>query len=459
MTILKKLKNNSIEIFISYHPTILKFKREAKELHKTLKSQNVSLMQCQEIIVKRNGFNNWHHLQKELKKFYEESLDTYYLKVSNDLEINDSYILGYDKIFNHYKYQSLELSLTNRLFMGKGVVRNYDDFIAKQSIRMGCPVLFISNKDKDGITAFDDIISYSKRIGKIENVKKIGANDYNLLNNFNMFPASLLAEMFLTFVSEKYFNKEKKEKLISFALFFFQYAKNKQSKDSQFILSLEKMRDILTSKEYMNDEDIPKDISSSRNTWLEHREQEIENIFEETINSLINLKLFSFNNNAISLNLLNNRNDIYLVLENNLICKFMAILLKLNMGYQLGYSIDGQEYIDYRKKKPYCVFLRNVKLPKGFAVVPAQARAIKISINLAYDDIEDIKDVEFLNLIAGTNLRYLSHDCFNKMATVFNMGLKTVSYNKYITEIDSEDYVNMIYKDVRYIISNSDIKL
>lgn len=461
MTILKILKNTGIEIFLSYHPTILKFKREAKELHKELKSQKVSLMQCQEIIVKRNGFNNWHHLQQELKKFYQEDLNNSNLSISTNIEIGSSYILGYDKIFNHYKYQSLDLSLTHRLFLGKGVVRNYDEFIAKQSIKLGCPVLFVSNKDKDEINAFEDIISYATREGRGDNIKRIGINDYNLENNFNMFGASTLTELFFNLAEYEHLSEGKKDKFIAFASFFFMYLKDKQSKDKQFILSLEKMRDVLSTKDYLQDEDIPKHISLARKGWIENQDLETEEILYGEIKRLIDLNLFSFKTNTVSLNLVENKDSIYLVSADNVVCKLMAVLLKMSIGYILGTPISSVDYNYSGKKKrvPYSIFFRNVSLPKGFAVVPAQARSMRISMNIVYDNVENLQDIELQSLIANTNLKYLSHDYFNKIAHILNLGLKTVAYNKYVNEIDNQDYVHMIYKDMRYNISNKNIKL
>lgn len=463
MTILNILKNTGIEIFLSYHPTILKFKREAKELHKELKSQKISLMQCQEIIVKRNGFNNWHHLQQELKRFYQEDLNNSSLKVSNDIEIDNSYILGYDKIFNHYKYQSLDLSLTHRLFLGKDVVRNYDEFIAKQSIKIGCPVLFVSNKEKDEINAFEDITTYAIREGRGQSIKRIGVDDYNLENNFNIFGSSSLTEMFFNLAEYNHLSEGKKGRFIAFTSFFFMYAKDKQSKDKQFILSLEKMRDLLSAKDYLQDEDIPKHISLARKGWLENQDHEIEDILYEEIKKLIDLNLFSFKKNTLSLMLVDNKESIYLVSADNFVCKLIAVLLKISIGYKLGTVSSSQvEYINNptkKKKIPYSVFFRNVKFPRGFAIVPAQARSVGISVNIVYDDVEDLQDVEFQSLIGNTNLKYLSHDYFNKMAHILNLGLKTVTYNKYVNEIDNKDYVNMIYKDMRYNISNKNIKL
>lgn len=462
MTILKTLKNTGIEIFLSYHPTILKFKREAKELHKELKSQKLSLMQCQEIIVKRNGFNNWHHLQQELKKFYQEDLNNSSLSISTDIEIGNSYILGYDKIFNHYKYQSLDLSLTHRLFLGKGVVRNYDEFIAKQSIKMGCPVLFVSNKDKDEINAFEDIVAYAIREGRGTNIKRIGIDDYNLENNFNIFGASTLTELFFRLAEYNHLSEGKKGKFIVFASFFFMYLKDKQSKDKQFILSLEKMRDVLRTTDYLQDEDIPKHISLARKDWIENPDLEIRDILYGEIERLIDLNLFSFKTNTLSLNFVDNKESIYLVLADNFVCKLIAILLKISIGYTLGKPISSSVDYNYSGKKqrvPYSIFFRNVNLPKGFAVVPAQARSMRISMNIVYDDFEDLQDMEFQSLIANTNLKYLSHDYFNKIENILNLGLKTVAYNKYVNEIDNKDYVNMIYKDMKYNISNKNIKL
>lgn len=461
MTIKNIIKNTGLEIYLSYHPTILRFKREAKELHKQLKSQKVSLMQCQEIIVKRNGFNNWHHLHQELKKYYQEDLNKSNLIVSNDLEINQSYILGYDKIFNHYKYQSLDSSLTHRCFLGKGVAGNYDEFIAKQSIRLGCPVLFVSNKEKDeNLNVFEDIITYARKIGRFQDIKKIGVNEYNLENNFNLFNASSLLEMFFNIMNDNGLNDGQKGRGINLLSLFFMYVKYKQLQDNQFILSLEKMKEIFMLEEHLqsNDPNLPQHIANARDSWIEDRVPEIETIFSNELDRLINLNLFTFKSNSIPLNLLENKNYIYLVSEDNLTCKILAILLKANMGYKLGAHIEAEEYINTPKKKelPYCIFFRNISLPNGFAVVPAQARSLGISMNIVYSELEDILTPEFQSLIANTNLKYLSHEYMKKFAHMLDINTLTVSNNKYVNE-SFDDYVNVIYKNAKYNITNKSI--
>lgn len=454
MTILNTLKKTGIEIFISYHPIILKFKREAKELHKQLKNQKISLMQCQEIIVKRNGFNNWHHLIQELKKIYQEDLDNCPLEVSQDIQINNSYILGYDKIFNNYKYQSLDSSLTHKLFVGKDVVGNYDEFIAKQSIRMEQPVLFVSNKDKSG--SLDNLVGYANKIGRENDIKIISTEHYHLENNFNYFSSSSLMSLFYNLIEDDSMIG-KKGNLLSFLSFAFMYMQYKQQNDNQLILSLEKMLEILNSKTYLTDNNLPKHILDSRK--INQDSVEFENILRKKIEELIETKLFSFKDKTVPITLNKNKTDIYLISENQNICKIVLLLLKYGMVDEFQRVVVGGVHEQvYKKKKPiYSIFVRNVFLP-GFSAIPAQARSLRVSVNISFSEIKNLKDIEIQTLIANTNLKFLSHDCYNEVMESFDNNLKLDS-NKYLNEIDSKDYVFITHKGKRYNISNKNIKI
>lgn len=83
-----------MDVLVACHPTVLKFKRESKSLHKDLKSKQVTLMQCQEIIAKQHGFNNYHHFLQMIKKYYTEGLESIPFIVTPKLEKNENFLMG-----------------------------------------------------------------------------------------------------------------------------------------------------------------------------------------------------------------------------------------------------------------------------------------------------------------------------------------------------------------------------
>ena len=148
MSIYEEVKNIGIDLFVSYHPKVIQLKRESKALHKELKSKGLSLMQCQELTAKQNGFNNWYNFIHLIKRHYQQDLDNVPFVITKDkqatvyskekikdhtknskwlgYEENNPILLGYDINFGHYKWQNDNSMKTHQMILGESVYKKYE---------------------------------------------------------------------------------------------------------------------------------------------------------------------------------------------------------------------------------------------------------------------------------------------------------------------------------------------
>jgi intracellular multiplication protein IcmO len=452
MSILKDIKDVGLDVFISYHPIVVKLKRESKNLHKELKTQGFSLMQCQEIISKRYGFNNWHHFFQLIKKHYQIGLENIPFVITPKLEKNEHFLIGYDINFGHYKWQNENSMKTHQCIIGKEVFKDYDIFLAQQAIEKGNEVFFLNGLN-DQVTLYalrNHAIAYRRQ----ENLKIIDKNsELKLYNHFAMGSGGL-AEIIYNCcddeVEDGEFIKGRTISLLSSLIMALAYIRD----TSKTVLQLEQIKESLELNKFieLSKGDLPEHIVISMKGYLNSLPDfnvekpiykstldfhiKLAKKIEYTIDAIIDLNILSNDVNSIHISrLLDRDKSIYIFnAENKIHHKFLASLLRQSFAKKLGTPLEGISYTHHYKKSSssYNVFLREVNLPRGMSVVAAQSRSLGISLTYSYSSLSQMKEI-------------LGIECDSMLA---NTNTKIIGAN----ENDAIDYLNLYKKEI--IISN-----
>lgn len=214
----KNIKSLKQELFLSYDPSLIEFKKQAKILHKNLKDKGFSLMQAQEIIARNNGFNNWNHFYQLLKNQAQsllgqssllvtssindkQTIKSYRKHESGPIIINESDVfLGYDKVFKQYYWANDAILRKHQLVIGQDIYKKYDLFIAKQAIEKGYPVIFFN----DGCSqTLNTLIDFAISNGRQKDIKLISSEknsnyshyQVNLVQDLKLFSSGYLTEL------------------------------------------------------------------------------------------------------------------------------------------------------------------------------------------------------------------------------------------------------------------------
>lgn len=148
MGIYQSIKKTGAELCISYNPTLTAFKKEAKTLYKEEKnkSEGLSLMQCQEQVARRHGFENWYHITQLLKKRYETpSKPTDFIYTPDQESAPEHLLMGQDTLFQRYVWQSRNAQYTHHLILGEHIYKRYDVYLAQQAIHNHRGVFFMDS--------------------------------------------------------------------------------------------------------------------------------------------------------------------------------------------------------------------------------------------------------------------------------------------------------------------------
>lgn len=457
MSILKDIKEAGLDVFISYHPVVVKLKRESKTLHKELKPEGFSLMQCQEIIAKRHGFNNWYHFFQLIKKHYQVGLEKIPFVITPKLEKNEHFLIGYDINFGHYKWQDEKSMRTHQCVIGEDIYKEYDIFLACQAIEKGNEVFFVNGLN-DQVTLYalrNHAIDYRRH----ENLKIIDKNsELKLYNHFAMGSGGLAEIIYNCFdddVEDGEFINGRTISLLSSLIMALVYIRD----TNKTVLPLEQIKEYLDLNKFieLSKGDLQEHILNSMKGYLNSLPDfnaekpicestldfhiKLAKKIQNTIDAIIDLNILSNDVNSIHISrLFDTDKSIYIFnAENKIHHKFLASLLRQSLAKKLGTPLEGISYTHNYKKSSslYNVFLREINLPRGMGVVAAQARSLGLSITYSYSSLSQMKKllgIECDSILANTNTRIIGAN-----------------------ENDTIDYLNLYKKEI--IIANPNLTL
>lgn len=496
-----KLKPSQLEIFLSYHPQINSFKRQAKELHKELLGQ-VSLMQCQEILAKKNDYNNWHHFLKEKKNQFNIGLkDVNFIVRKDKIEdmdgeyINkdffDEMLMGRDITYNHYKYLNTEGFRTHTLIMGD-IHKKYDLFLAKQAIEKNHPISFINGDgDEDTIKELIECAKTNEREGDIKIFNTTHDSvypEYEVGMNSKITGSSGgLAELIIScFVPDS--EKLESEKDTMHAIIGFissismavSYERDMNIKE----LTWQSLMESLKLDNYIshyNNPLLPINIRQAIRLNLSllnliekstNKVLDITNEAQEQFDLLItpiakkiermikfvnmnideNEPFSSFDSKStdiiiIQMKKIDNLDDTAAVELHHTISKVLLSQFKMWVAGKLGQVVSSnihektaKEYSEYTKRhRKAFLFIREAKCPKGFWTFPSQARATGIRLVFSYDNENAISQSMMANPL---EFEYMAANCLCKIISSKAQGQNKEELIKILKAIDCPLYPN-----------------
>ena len=468
MSIYKEIKNVGIDLFVSYHPKVIQLKKESKVLHKELKSKGLSLMQCQELTAKQNGFHNWYNFIHLIKRHYQQSLDNvpFILTTSKELPIQSEHkakikgctngskylnysednpiLLGYDINFGHYKWQNDNSMNTHQIILGESIYREYDVYLANQTMKNKRSMVFL-NGEVDNNT-LDSLVKSAIENGRKSDLKLINFKnssifpdyEHKIQNNF-LGSSGMLTETFFSMIEVEDEFKTKTLSLIACIMLYLAYKRDLENTK----ITLERIREIILLENIVaasQEKSIPSHIYSSLTNYLNSlsekenkqsigeilvKHEKLREPIDELLKILIDTEMFNNDEKSVNLDSLIEKNNhhIYIVqfsYSNINISKKLHILflnsIKSSMARKLGSTIEGstdqiEEKVKQNRNVLY-VFIRSCYSPKGVSVLSAQARSLGLSFSFSYSSLTKLEElsskIEAVSIIANTNTKIFS---------------------------------------------------
>lgn len=466
------LNNIKMDVLVACHPTVLKFKRESKALHKELKSKQVTLMQCQEIIAKQHGFNNYHHFMQMIKKYYTEGLESIPFIVTPKLEKNENFLMGYDINFGHYKWQDESSLRSHQLVIGEHIFDDYDTFLALQAIEKNNEVLFINGRPDSKLETI--LKQKATQCGREKDFKVVDKNNEKIYNHFSM-SSGALSELIMSLVNAETSQliKGKVIALLSGIVMALIYKRD----TDKTVLSIEKIKQSLELDQLIEiyKENLPYHIKKAIKDYFnilpgftsiesisqltQQQHNLLTDIVKEVLDKIISLNILSNNSSAIHMDsLLHRDKSIYLFnAPDNFHQMFLTNFLKKAVYSQLGSSIEevyGQKDKQKNNLSLYNIFFREVSVCKDTSMILAQLRGLGYSVTFSYESIDTMRNLlqlECFKIIANLNTKIIGaneKEVIDYLKIYNNYELMSDKLNEYVnTDNKKNNYVWVIKKD------------
>ncbi len=498
MTIYNKIKNTGIDLFISYHPKVIQLKREAKTLHKEYKDNGLSLMQCQELVAKQNGFQNWYNFINLIKKHYQESLDNTPFLITSDInapkfkveknyniyvdksdntylksEYDKPILFGYDINLSHYKWQNDYSMKTHQLILGSSVYKSFDVFISTQAIKNDRSVIFFNGEGDE--QTLHSLIQAATLKNRESDIKIINFTKNSLYHKYehkikNSFSGNALKEILYQILdfNEEYL-KNKALSFISLVVMYLEYKKNNENINITLhslkeYLNLEKIKKIETEKLPVYIKDIIESyIEKMNNSNIDELKQYqiISNYLVEKVDKLIATNMFNDDEFSIDLkSMLDKGKKIIWIIQMPLYDKVSQVILsflKTNVVESLGVSLEMNinifsEILSKKRKlnnEVLYVFIRSCYTPKGIAVMPSQSRSLGLSLNFSYAnaiEFEKFNDQENIqSIIYNTNTKIFSPIKDDQTMLLLNIAKSEELQNSILTKNNKKNQQKQNY--------------
>lgn len=437
MNLLEKVKSSGLDIFINYHPKVIDFKRQAKELHKKIKKEK-TLMQCQEMIAKENNFNNWHHFMSIIKKYYQKDLESHFLVTKEVINNSENLLLGHDINFNNYKWQE-PAALRLHQFILTPNYQEYNVFLMTQIIKNNKKLIVINPNKETLNKIIQNAIKNNRekdlRLFNLSNDDNYKKYNYYMNNDIDLGSGALTELLLSTYQTN---NQEYKMGMISFLssvsmLLYYLRIEKKMVLDFASIKKYANLENIIEM--YHSDMGKYYHIKSALKNYLfslpqfdESKSKQSDTTLEahgwaqmnliKIINDLENTSLYSENGVQWSSLCMNEEADINIfyfgeninATQKENIDKLIINLIK----YTVTAKLNTKTYSSRENMGEKYLFLLDCYLPKAVAIMPSQARATGLCINFSYSDLKTFHDKidedQIPFLLDNTATKIMSHE-------------------------------------------------
>lgn len=192
MTILSNIKKHSLKLFFNYHPKINSLKKESKKLQ-NMHNNKLTLCECQEIVAKNNGFEDWQHFMRVMEKSFTQ------LKIDKSLHLTNSpisdktehLILGFEMEYQKYLWSN-QKDFFNNIIIGEDLNGSYDLFLMAQMIEKKSPIYYIN---PPSISQIENIVEYAKSLGLEKNIRVFDFSETNIFPQYQQKIYNVLEEI------------------------------------------------------------------------------------------------------------------------------------------------------------------------------------------------------------------------------------------------------------------------
>lgn len=421
---------DNIEKLIENNPQMRDIKRQAKTLYKQLKPyQSISLIECQERIVKTHGFKHWHEFHTNIKNLYKLH-QIEYIHYVNDFK-SGNLIWGFSEALNQYASTNIKHLISTVSLTGQYAERNQVELhLLKQLIDSGSHVLYMDGNSDSTYT--NKIKQLAIDAGREKDIRHISfmtawqkSTNWFLPENLP-YGSAALTEMIYPLLKNDSNEmwKGKAISLISAVMMALTYMRDTEG----FILNFKTMKPYfeLQEIEALQSKTLPSHIAAALRTYLKTIHSfkgaiEIHTMLRDKVWDAIALigqsysHLFKGNQDGNAakehLNDLFGINKHYIFIvefpdfskapELHNVSYFWAGLLRsnLNMLYAPSYNEcetrQYQESLQGRKSERF-LFFKDCPLLKGMAVLPCSARGFNSTLFFSYTKFQQDAWGEFL---------------------------------------------------------------
>ena len=202
---------------LKFHPEIKRFKKEAKLLHKELNLQfdvknnfyekALTLMECQNIIVKNYGYNDWYHMQKTIKNALsgKNNVSNILRTKENIQPSNKYYNIGKD-LLNNYLWMQESALRTHGICFGQNKNELLLHFLKEAINKNNKIMIFDASNNNLLLNKITKKIEEFNSTTKILDLRINHKNKIKFANIFNNENESVLMECFLNFIPRNKLN-------------------------------------------------------------------------------------------------------------------------------------------------------------------------------------------------------------------------------------------------------------
>ena len=409
-------QNALFQAFLAKNPKACELRREAKRLRKELSANNPhapGLMQCQDLAAQNHGFADWRHFLAILKSAYREDFDRAPFHSETEAKFDpERILLGHDLNFNLYKYAGADAMRTHFFTAGSRLHSAYPCFLASQAIAQGLQTRFF-NPDPASASELAEIASRHRLPAS---VIRFGAGagpaggqppNCRLRPTFAGWSSGGAAELVLGILQDSAPCPAAMGRMISVLsshLMMLFHLCGQQGKDPGFELCAMSLMDPAPFTD-MQIQAAPAHIQAALAACAAAA-PEADEPSNLALRAQAGLILYDISQNSafdpaapvclsehfasaepfVALYLFDPQHPL-----SPLMAKFMALCAKLSMAQRLGACLNAPAGIPEspKPKQNSYFFFRDIPLPKGMAVFPAQARSLRLALHFAYPSFKD----------------------------------------------------------------------
>ena len=406
-------QNALFQAFLAKNPKACELRREAKRLRKELAENSPDapgLMQCQDLAAQKHGFADWRHFLAILKNAYREDADN--APFHNEAEAKfdpERILLGHDLNFNHYKYAGAEAMRTHFFTAGLRLHSAYPSFLAAQAVAQGRQTRFF-NPDP---ACAAELAEIAKRCGLPAEILRFGAGpgqppDARLRPTFAGWSSGGATEIVFAIAESQAGGAMDKARMISVLsshIMMLFHLCSLEGKEPGFELCAMSLMDPAPFSEKQI-QAAPSHIQAALAcaAALVPEAGEPSNLALRAAAGRILYDIsqspafdpaapaslrehFACDEPMLALYLFDPLHPL-----SPLMAKFMALCAKLSMALRLGIALNAPAAVPETPAKPMqnsYFFFRDIPLPKGMAVFPAQARSLRLALHFSYPSFKD----------------------------------------------------------------------